>query len=81
MDYLEEQMTPDELNSWMEDTERKITQLVIAEVIVHETTHAHGAEDESAPVSAERTFLNQQISRINNERRAAGIIELPITLK
>ena len=59
----------------------EIRKLVIAEIIVHEAVHANGADDEGAPVAAERSFLNQAINMLNNERQIEGLDPLPIDLK
>ena len=80
-DYLKQQMSPEDFDLWVNDTKHKIIQLVIAEIIIHESTHAHGAKDEGAPVAAEKAFLSQAINRINSERETKGIFGIPLTTK
>ena len=81
VDHLSNQMEPQELEKWLTDTENLIEQLVIAEIIVHESVHAHGEKGEGVPVAMEKAFLNQKILEINNQRQAEGIFPIPLTTK
>lgn len=73
----------DDLDTYMDQNRRDITALVLGEVIVHEATHANGAQDEGQPVENERAFLTKAIKLINAERENSEIKmpNIPLTLK
>lgn len=60
---------------------QEIEKIIIAEIMVHEASHAQGAEDEGTPVSIERSFLQNVISDKNQEREGLGFPPLPVELK
>ena len=80
-EYLSTKMSEEELQSWKKETEKIIQSLVIAEIIVHESVHAHGAKDEGQPVAIEKSFLNQKIQEINSQREGEGKFPIPLTTK
>ena len=60
---------------------REIEIMIIAEIMVHEASHAQGAEDEGTPVNMEREFLQKAITDKNQEREGLGLPPLPVDLK
>jgi len=78
---LLQEINPNSINALQASDIEQIQQLVIAEVIVHEATHAEGATDEATPIAEEKAFLQLAISEINNEREAQNLPPLPITIK
>jgi len=72
-----------DLTSDMQDEEMKqiVLSVVIAEIIVHEATHANGADDEGLPVQNERNFLTKAITDINSWRENQGLEQIALSLK
>jgi hypothetical protein len=50
--------------------------LHLGSTIVHESVHALGAKDESAPISAQKKWTQETMSTINQQRKAQGKVPL-----